>query len=39
MKRPFHPAVCRSVRLPEDRRVLAVSDIHGNLEYLQGVLA
>ena len=28
-----HPALAPS------RRILAVSDIHGNLEYLQGVLA
>lgn len=39
MKRPRTPAVYRSISLPPDRRVLAVSDIHGNLDYLKGVLS
>ena len=34
----YTPATVQSVSLPEGRRVLAVSDIHGNLEFLQGLL-
>lgn len=34
----FTPAMVHRVSLPEGRRVLAVSDIHGNLEFLQGLL-
>lgn len=39
MRRPFTPAVCRSISLPPDRRVLAVSDVHGHLDNLKGVLS
>lgn len=39
MKRPFVPAVCRSISLPPDRRVLAVSDIHGHLDNLKSLLS
>lgn len=31
-------AVVRRMELPKDRRVLAISDIHGNLPFLKGVL-
>lgn len=33
------PARVETLRLPESRRILAVSDIHGNLPYLKGLLA
>ena len=39
MKRPFVPARHQVISLPKGRRVLAVSDIHGQLSYLKGVLA
>ena len=39
MRRPFVPARHQVISLPEGRRVLAVSDIHGRLSYLKGVLA
>ena len=32
-------AVVRPIDLPFGRRVLVVSDIHGNLPFLKGVLA
>ena len=32
-------AIVRPIRLPPGRRVLVVSDIHGNLPFLKGVLA
>lgn len=32
-------AVVRPLELPAGRRVLAISDIHGNLDFLKGVLA
>ncbi len=32
------PAVIKQLRIPEGRRIIVVSDIHGNLEYLKGVL-
>ena len=32
------PAVIERLRLSEDRRILVISDIHGNLEYLKGAL-
>lgn len=32
-------AVVRPIDLPPGRRVLVVSDIHGNLPFLRGVLA
>ena len=37
-KQLYTPAMVRRVSLPAERRVLAVSDIHGNLEFLQGLL-
>lgn len=39
MTRPFSPAVYRSISLPPDRRVLAVSDVHGDLDTLKGLLS
>ena len=38
--RPFRTMPARIVRtaLPQDRRILAVSDVHGNLPYLRGLL-
>ena len=38
--RPFRtrPATVARMALPPDRRILAVSDVHGNLPYLRGVL-
>lgn len=36
--RPPRPAVVIRPRIPPGRRVLAVSDIHGNLPFLKGVL-
>ena len=35
----YTKAVVRRLSLPEDRRVLAVSDVHGNVEFLRGLLA
>jgi len=32
------PGIVKRLRLPENRRILVVSDVHGNLEYLKGVL-
>lgn len=32
------PAVVRPLSLPRDRRTLVISDIHGNLPYLKGLL-
>ena len=32
------PARVRRLSLPQDRRILAVSDVHGNLPYLRGLL-
>lgn len=37
-QRLTEPPVTKRLSVPEDRRVLAVSDIHGNLAYLQGLL-
>lgn len=37
--RPHHPAAVIRPRIEPGRRVLAVSDIHGNLPFLKGVLA
>ena len=34
----FKPARILTTELPQDRRVLVVSDIHGNLPYLKGLL-
>lgn len=31
--------IVKRLRLPENKRILVISDIHGNLEYLKGVLA
>lgn len=31
-------ATVKRLRLPENKRILVISDIHGNLEYLRGVL-
>lgn len=36
---PHEKAIVRRVDLPPHRRILAVSDIHGNLEFLKGALA
>ena len=36
-KRPF-PARVAHVALPPDRRILVISDVHGNLPYLRGLL-
>ena len=38
MQPTYTPAIVRRVSLPEGRRVLAVSDIHGNVDFLQGLL-
>ena len=35
---PHEKAVVRHINLPPGRRILAVSDIHGNLEFLKGAL-
>ena len=35
--RPF-PARIARLTLPQDRRILVISDVHGNLPYLRGVL-
>ena len=32
------PARIKRLRLPPGRRIIAVSDIHGNLPYLKGLL-
>ena len=32
------PARIKRLRLPPGRRIIAVSDIHGNLSYLKGLL-
>ena len=32
-------ALVKELDIPADRRIIVVSDIHGNLEYLRGVLA
>lgn len=34
----YIPTTVRRISLPEGRRVLAVSDIHGNVEFLDGLL-
>ena len=39
MKALHRKAVVRHLELPAGRRVLAVSDVHGNLDFLKGVLA
>ena len=36
---PHEKALVRRVELPPGRRVLALSDIHGNLDFLKGALA
>lgn len=36
---PHEKAVVRHMDLPPHRRVLAISDIHGNLDFLKGALA
>ena len=36
--RRFRPARIQKLTLPPHRRILAVSDVHGNLPYLQGLL-
>ena len=36
---PNEKAIVRRLELPPNRRILAVSDIHGNLEFLKGALA
>ena len=36
--RRFFPARIQHVTLPQDRRILVVSDVHGNLPYLRGLL-
>ena len=33
-----YPARIRSLSIPAGRRILVVSDIHGNLPYLRGLL-
>ena len=33
-----YPARVQRLRIPAGRRILVVSDIHGNLPYLRGVL-
>jgi len=34
----MRPPIIRNLELPPDRRILCVSDVHGNLPYLQGLL-
>jgi len=36
---PHEKAIVRHLELPPRRRILAISDIHGNLEFLKGALA
>ena len=38
-KEPDWKATVQRIRLPAGRRILAVSDIHGNVDFLDGVLA
>ncbi len=37
-KQPFQRAEIRYIDLPADRRVIVISDVHGDLECLQGLL-
>ena len=32
-------AIIKNVRLPDQGRIIAISDVHGNLIYLKGLLA